>query len=458
MPTKMIMKQFMEPRSVAIVGVSRQTGEGSNNILEHILSYGYKGKLYPVNPNATEILGMRTYASIVDISDPIDLVVIATPRSQVPDVAKKCADKGVRCASIVAQGFADASDDEGRKLQKEIDAIVRNSQLRILGPNTFGTANAFCNFSSSYVKVRMKKHPIAIICQTGVFFVGFPELNFLGKGIDLGDARDIDFADGLEYFEDDAQINVIALHIEGIRDSKRFIDIAKRITKNKPIVALKTGKSEQAARAAQSHTGSMIGKSEIWDAAFKQAGVIRTVDLGELIDLTRIFAIFKSMKTPKVGVATVSGGLGIAAIDACQQARVNIDKLSPQTQKALDPLFPSFLHASNPVDIWPVMIDYKPPTKPLIFCLDTLLSDPELGAVLFLCPIFDEAWLNEYSEVLNGVAERYPGKPFVCALWGPYGDVAIKRLQDQGRIVAFPTPERAIKALSRLAEYSQQRI
>lgn len=455
MHIKSIMKQFMEPKSVAIAGASRQTGAGSNNILENMLGYGYKGKLYPINPNAQEILGIKAYPGVNDLEDPVDLMVIATPRSQVPAIAKQCADKGIRCACIVAQGFSDASDDEGKRLHKEVDDIVKNSQLRILGPNTFGTANAFLNFSSSYARVRMIKSPTAVICQTGVFFVGFPELSLLGKGVDLGDAMDIDFADSLEYFEDDAQIKVVALHIEGMTDAKRFISAAKRVAQNKPVVAFKTGKSEQAARAAQSHTGSLTGKNEMWDAAFKQAGVIRAVDLGELIDLTRMFAIFTSMKTPKIGVATVSGGLGIAAIDACQNSRVAIEKLSPRTKKVLDPLFPPFLHASNPVDIWPVMIEHQPPTKPLRLCLETLLSDPQLGGVLFLSPIFDKKWLADYSELLNEIAAHHPCKPFVCALWGPYGDTAIKRLQDQGRIVAFSTPERAIRALSRLAEYVQ---
>ncbi len=176
-----IMKQFMEPQSVALIGVSRQTGEEARNILENILSYGYKGRLYPINPNATEILGVKTYSNVAEIKDRIDLAVISTPRSSVPGLVNECADSNVRAIVIVAQGFSDATDEEGKHLQGELNDIVKTKHVRILGPNTLGTANAFIDFSTSFTKLRMKKHPVGIICQTGIFFVGFPGNGLSGK-------------------------------------------------------------------------------------------------------------------------------------------------------------------------------------------------------------------------------------------------------------------------------------
>jgi len=451
------MKQFMEPQSVALIGVSRDTGEGTFNILEHLLSYGYQGAIYPINPGASEILGIKTYPSVTEVREEIDLAVIATPRSLVPRLVKECSDSGVESVIVVAQGFADASDNEGRQLHKEITDIVQSSKTRVLGPNTFGTANAFIDFSSSFLKIRMKKQPIGMICQTGVFFVGFPEATLIGKGIDLGNACDIGFADGLEYFENDSETNVVVLHIEGTQDTKRFLHAARRITPRKPILALKTGRTEQAAKAAQSHTGSLIGRNEVWQAALKQCGVTQASDLEDLIDLARAFSVLPLMQRPEVGIATISGALGIVAIDGCQQFCLEMGELSPDTKKLLDAMSPSWLSISNPVDIWPVMMVSQSVMKPMIDGLEALLSDDQSGAVLFIGAAFDEEWASSLCQILTELATAHEDKALACCIYGPYGDETIKELQDSGRVAGFPTPERAIKVLARLNEYSQLR-
>jgi len=457
MQTAKQMKQFMEPQSVALIGVSRDTGEGNFNILENLLSYGYQGKIYPVNPNASEILGIRTYSSITEVTDNVDLAIITTPRSLVPRLVRECSQSNIQAIEIVAQGFSDTSDDEGKQLQKEIDDIARTGRIRIVGPNTFGTANAFINFSSSFVRIRMKKEPIGLICQTGVFFVGFPELALIGKGLDLGNACDISFAEGLEYFENDPQTNVVVLHIEGMRDTKRFIDVARRTARTKPVVALKTGRSQQAAKAAQSHTGSLIGRNEVWQAALKQSGVIQASDLEEFIDLARTFSVLPLMEKPRIGVVTISGGLGIVTIDGSQQSGLEIGQLSANTKKLLDAMSPSWLNISNPVDIWPAMMTSPSVMKPLTDGLEAVLSDEQLGAVLFIGAAFDEKWGTGLCQLFNEAAADHQDKPLACCLYGPYGDEAIRQLQDAGKAVGFPTPERAIRALAQLKDYSQSR-
>jgi acyl-CoA synthetase (NDP forming) len=452
-----VMKQFMEPQSVALIGVSRYTGEGAFNILENLLGYGYQGKIYPINPSVSEILGVKTYSNISEIADNIDLAVIATPRALVPQLVKECADRNIKAIEIVAQGFLDAIDEEGKQLQKEIDNIARARQVRILGPNTFGTANAFINFSSTFIKIRMKKQPISIICQTGAFFVGFSEMAFIGKGLDLANACDVSFSEGLEYFEDDPETKVIALHIEGIQDPKTFASISRGITRKKPIVALKTGHSEQAARAAQSHTGSLTGRKEVWQAALKQAGIIQVGDLEELSDLARTFSVLPLMKKPKIGVITISGALGVMAIDASKNFGIEIDTLSPKTHKLLNAMAPSWLKVSNPVDIWPIMITTEPITKLLIDGLEALLADQELGAVLFIGAAFDEKWATNLCQLSSEVSAAHPDKPLVCSIYGPSARQAIQEMQDVGKVLGFHTPERAINALARLNEYSRLR-
>jgi acyl-CoA synthetase (NDP forming) len=452
-----IIKQFVEPQSVALIGVSRFTGEGVFNILENLLSYGYQGRIYPINPSVSEILGVKTYSGIAEIADDIDLAVIATPRSLVPQLVKECIDSNIKAVEIVAQGFSDASDEEGKQLQKEIDNIAKAGQARILGPNTFGTANAFLNFSSTFIKIEMKRQPIGIICQTGAFFVGFSGMAFVGKGIDLGNACDVNFSEGLKYFENDSETRVIVLHIEGMQDTKAFTNISGDIARRKPILALKTGQNEQAARAVQSHTGSLTGRKEIWRAAFKQAGIIQVSDLEELIDLTKTFSVLPLMKKSKIGVATISGALGVMTIDASQNFDIGIDALSPKTQKLLDMMSPSWLKVSNPVDIWPIMIELQPITKLLIDGLETLLNDHELGAVFFIGAAFDERWATDLCKLLTELAAAHPDKPLVCSIYGPSAGQAINEMQDAGKVVGFPTPERAIRALARLNEYSRLR-
>jgi acyl-CoA synthetase (NDP forming) len=452
-----IMRQFMEPQSVAIIGVSRYTGEGTFNILENLLSYRYKGRIYPINPGVSEILGIKTYSSVAEITDDIDLAVIATPRELVPQLVKECANSNIKAIEIVAQGFSDASDEVGEKLQKEIDDIVKASQARVLGPNTFGTANAFIDFSSTFIKIRMKRQPVGIICQTGAFIVGFSEMAFAGKCLDLGNACDVSFSEGLGYFENDSETKVLALHIEGMRDAKAFTSISKDFARKKPIIALKTGQNEQAARAAQSHTGSLVGRKEVWQAAFKQAGIIQVSDLEELIDLTRTFSMLPLMRKSKIGVATISGALGVMTIDANQNPDMGIDKLSPKTQKLLNKMAPSWLRVSNPLDIWPIMIEAQPITKLLIDGLEVLLDDSDLGAVLIICAAFNEKWATDLCQLLTKVAAVHQDKPLVSCVYGPCAAQAIDEMQDAGKVAGFPTPERAIRALVRLNEYSQLR-
>ena len=448
------MKQFMEPQSVALVGVSRHTGEGASNILENLLGYGYKGRIYPINPNVSEILGITTYSSVTEVPDNIDLAVIATPRHLVPRLARECASREIKAIVIVAQGFSDAIDEEGKRLQQEIDQIVRSNQIRIVGPNTFGTSNAFINFSSSFIRINMEKRPIGVICQTGVFFVGFPEVTLIGKGIDLGNACDISFADGLEYFEHDTEVNVIALHIEGMRDTERFINTAKRVSRYKPVIVLKTGKSQQAAMAAQSHTGSLTGAAEAWQAAFKQSGVLQAADLQEFIDLVRTFSVLPPMKKSTIGVITISGGLGVLAIDACQESKVRIDRLSLSTRKLLNDMSPSWMEMGNPVDIWPAMMLSQSAMSTLVDGLKVLLSAPEVGAVMFIAAAFDERWQGRLCQLLAELRLAHRDKPITCCIYGPCANATIKDLEQTAGVVAFGTPERAIRALARLNEYS----
>jgi len=452
------LKQFMEPKSIAIIGASRRTGEEAFNILENLLSYGYKGRIYPVNPNASEILGVKTYPSVEELPEKVDLAVISLPRSLVPGIIKECVDKRISAITIVTQGFTDANDGEGKRLQKEIDNLIKGNETRILGPNTFGTANANINFSSSFIGAKMERIPVGLICQTGAFFEGFANLRVLGKGIDLGNACDIDFADGLEYFEQDTETKVIALHIEGIKDGRRFLTVAKRAAKKKPIIALKVGRGGQAARAAQSHTGSLTGRDEIWDTALKGAGVIRASDIEDFCDMIRAFCVLPLMPVTKIGIVTYTGGYGIMGADACEKFGLELAELSPTTVDRLSALSPPWLAVGNPVDIWPgTMISKHSLSQMEEAAVKNLLCDEQVSAVLCIFNLFKSALYIELCQLVEAVTRDYPDKSLIFHLFGPLGDEAKNELEKTGKTLVFPSCDRAIRALAHLADYSQFR-
>jgi len=449
--TVQLLKLFIEPRSVALVGLTRSTGPLAWNTLEHLLNYGFKGKLYPVNPSANEILGVKCYPSVREIPDDIDLAVILTPRSVVPKLIKECTEKGIKAITVVGQGFADG-DAEGKELQAEIVRIAREGGARIMGPNTFGTANAFINFSSAFVHTDMQEVPTGIICQSGLFFGGLPKFPILGKGIDLGNACDIDFSDGLEYFEDDPDVKVILLYIEGLKDGRRFIEVASRVAKKKPIIAVKSGQSEAAALAAQSHSGSLAGRDEVFDTVFKKCGVIRVTAVEEFHDLSKAFLRLPLMKGRGIGIITMTGGGGIMATDACARHNLGLAKLSPESVGKLDALAPSWQHFENPADIWPPsMISGIPLPAMIRNTLETYLVDDNVHGVMIIMPPFPSKYAHLVFESIK-LTNQFE-KPVVIWLYGTEVEDLVSWLENEGRIVYYPTMDQALNVLSRLNDY-----
>jgi len=241
------MKNFMEPESVALIGVSRKSGPGSFNLMENMIRFGFSGKIFPVNPNSTEILGRKAYPNIRAVNEKIDLAVISTPRETTLKILEDCVAAGVKAAIVVNQGFADA-DSLGKALQQDMSEIARRDGMRILGPNTLGVINNYNGFTTSFMPITKEQVPIGLICQSGIFFVGALEFSRnIGKGIDIGNACDIGFCEALEYLGEDPQIRLIAIHMEGVNQGKEFLELAEKIVREKPVIIHKTGSSERGA-------------------------------------------------------------------------------------------------------------------------------------------------------------------------------------------------------------------
>ncbi len=453
------IRLFLEPESVAVIGAHAQSGLQAFNVVEQLIQSGYQGKIYPVNPKYGEIFDMKCYPAVEAIPDPVDLAIIMGPRGTIPAAVEQCAKKNIRAVVVVGAGFADA-DEEGKRLQQEIVSIADRSGIRILGPNTVGSANAFANFSTSFAKqTEMRELPVGVVCQSGMFFGTIGRLRLLGKGIDLGNSCDVDVSEALEYFGQDPDVKVIALHIEGIEDGKRFREVAKRVSKKKPIIALKTGRTEKAANAAQSHTGSLVGKDEVWDAVFKQCGIMRADTIDELSDLVNAFCYLPLMTGRRVGVVSASGGIGIACMDACAKYRLNIAELSPKVKQRLDDMSPLWFNTNNPLDIWPIiLVSKKPYGESFRDVLSEVLDDPNIDGIVLFAGAWFEHTNPSITETIVEVGKKYPDKPIAwCPHYGWLYDIQpedlLRQLEKVGMPVIFSIPDDALRALSKLAEY-----
>jgi acyl-CoA synthetase (NDP forming) len=454
------MKLFMEPRSVALVGLTRDTGFTSWNTLEHLLRYGYAGRLYPINPAADEILGVKCYPSVKDIPGDVDLAVILVPPASAPGLVRECTEKGIKAIIVVGQGLADG-DDDGKALQQEIIRIANDGGARILGPNTFGAGNAFRNYNSAFVPMDMHRIPIGVICQTGMFMSGLPGFPMVGKGIDLGNTGDIDFSDGLEYFEDDPEVKVVLMYIEGIKDGRRFLDAARRVARKKPIIVLKGGKSEGAARATRSHTGNLAGRDEVYDAAFKQCGVMRVNSEQEFDDLSKAFLNLPLMAGRNVGIVTITGGGGILAADACARHDLHLAELSTGSLARMRAIAPEWQAFANPADIWPPSrIAGHPLGEVLYTAIDSMLADSNVDGLLVIMPgatpidiktASPDAHMSLISTLVDAfkLTEKY-NKPALLWCYGTDIDGTVSLIEKSGRILYYPTMDRAANVLSRL--------
>jgi acyl-CoA synthetase (NDP forming) len=442
------MKLFFEPKSVAILGVSRKTGQGAFNILECLQLYGYQGKVYPVNPNAREILGVRCYPSVEDIREPVDLAVVSLDRNQLLPAVESCVNAGIKAMVVISQGLADVGK-QGKILQDKIRDVARAKGARIVGPNTMGVVNNFHNFTTSSIPLFKTHSPVSIICQSGIFITGFYSFTGpIGKAIDIGNTCDVDFADVLEYYAADPETKIIVLHIEGILDGRKFLQAARKVTPHKVVVALKTGRTEMGGQKAASHSGSMAGKDFLYRAAFKQAGIIRAKDSEELTDLVKGFSRLPLPQGGRIALLTYTGGGGVMAVDRMVELNLPLVPLPSGVLDKFTPLVPPWLPLGNPIDMWTSVMKYgaRPMYKTY---LETLLQDEEIDAVfcVILSPKLPGQEFFDVSDEIIEAATRFPTKPVVVWAYGPDLEKTQEKLDASGRVVILPSAERAIQLL-----------
>ncbi len=348
---------IFSPESIAVIGASQTEGSVGQAVFSNILLGGYSGTVYPVNPKAHSISGVRAYPSVEDLPEPVDLALVIVPAALVPSVVEQCGKARVRGLVIISAGFKEVGE-EGAALEKETVSIARKYSMRLIGPNCLGVVNTSSStrLNSSFASKMPAEGSIAFASQSGALCAAIldyargEKIGF-SKFVSMGNKADLNENDLLEYLGSDPQTKVILLYVEDLVDGRRFVEVASRVTEQKPILAVKAGVTPEGAKAASSHTGALAGSEEAYDAILRQSGVLRVESVIELFDYARAFAEQPLPKGNRVAIITNGGGPGIMATDACVRYGLRIAEFSEKTKKQLRAGLPRAASVSNPVDI-----------------------------------------------------------------------------------------------------------
>lgn len=454
------MHKFMDPASVALIGTPRRTGPGAYNNAEMMLRYGFKGRIYPVNPAGGEILGMKIYPAVADIPETVDLAVISVGRDRVAAVFEDCIRAGIVRVIIISQGFADA-DEHGHLLQEQIARRAREAGVRVMGPNTLGVVNNYTHFNTAFVEIPFPERflPVSLIAQTGFIQVASRNLAWrdIGKAIDVGNSCDLDIADALDYLGDDPETEVIVIHMEGLKRGPEFLKAAGRVSRKKPVIVMKTGRSTAGARAALSHSGSLVGEDNVYDAAFARSGVLRVRTSGEMRDAIHALSVLGKMEGPRLGVVTVTGAGGIMCADACEDHGLTFGELPQGLREKLLHGLPDWIGLSNPIDVWPIGMLGNRYEEAFRISLTELLKSPGIDGVLAIFFVTSSPMHGELDlEKAFTEARKESGNLKPIATW-PYLETAaaIDRFEAIPGLACYETIEQAVQGLAFCRRYHQ---
>jgi acetyl coenzyme A synthetase (ADP forming)-like protein len=448
------LRPFFAPTSVAVLGASRRRGSIGGELFRNVLASEFTGTVFPVNRAGDPVAGVRAYASIEEIADPVELAVICVPGAQVLDAAESALRKGVRALCVISAGFAETGP-EGRERQDHLLALVRAHGARLVGPNCLGIASSASKLNATFAPRALPPGRIGFSSQSGALGLALLEraaernLGF-SAFISIGNKADVSSNDLLEWWEEDPDTDVVLLYLESFGNPRKFGRLAQRVARRKPILALKAGTTGAGARAASSHTAALAGSEAAVDALFRHAGVLRARTLEELVDAA---ALFSSQPLPAgrhVGVVTNAGGLGILCADACEAAGLSLPELAEETRTAIAQVVPAEASLANPVDLLG-----SATAETYASVLLPLLADPHLDAliVLFVPPVVAGA-----EEVAAGIQRTLetipPTKPVLAVIMSAEGTPAALRARTSA-VAAFPYPESAAAALGLAAQRAE---
>lgn len=446
-----MLEEFLAPKSIAIIGASRTPGKVGYEILKNIINSKYPGEIYPVNPKASKILGIRVFPSILSISNPVDLALIAVPPLLTLKVAEECGKKGVKGLIVITAGFSEAGRG-GAELERKLVSICKAYGMRMLGPNCIGIISPTSQFNASFSATAPLKGEIAMISQSGAIcssFINWFKSREIGFSylISLGNQADLTESDFIEALSKDSSTKVILLYIEGVKDGQRFIKTCKETAMEKPIVAIKAGVTEAGVKSVSSHTGSLAGSAVAYEAAFRKSGVIKAENLEELFYLGVAFSMQPVPKGGRVLIVTNGGGPGILAADACEKIGLEVPPLSSDTVETLRRSLPPQASYHNPIDVLGDADDER-----YYFALKNGLNDPNIDAAIVILTPQAMSDPEGVAETVSRISETLDKPIFTVFMGLDHRSKPIKRLT-KARIPNFPFPELAVNILEKMVKY-----
>lgn len=459
----MLEKLFL-PRSIAVVGASRTAKKVGSMILKNIRNGNFSGQIFPVNPKADKIQGLKTYKSLLDISEDIDIALITVPSVVVPNIVRECVHKGIAFVIIISSGFKETGE-EGARREAELAEIIRGSNTRIVGPNCLGIVSNVSQTNATFASSFPKDGSIAFISQSGAFgTAGLDVLSSMGIGVryfvSLGNKVDLTEIDFLKYFYEDNSINCIAMYLESVSNGPLFKEICSKFSLRKPIIVLKPGISSAAKLAISSHTGSIAGSSEITSTMLKQSGVIETFSMRDLFETSAVFSQHNEQETnigdikntaeTKRGVAilTNAGGPAVHCTDELVRRGLSLAELSPKTSEKLKEFLPPAASTKNPVDI---LGDASPDRYEKT--LAVLADDKHVGAVIAILTPQAMSEPNEVAVKLARIAEQVVDKMILSVFIGGGLISGARALLRKSNVPVFEYPGEAVNVLSNISTY-----
>jgi len=453
--TQTDLQYLFDPRHVAIVGASHTEGKIGYIILNNIIESGYRGRIYPVNPKGGEILGHRVYADIGDVEGEVDLALVVVPASIAVQAVEACARKGVKFAVVITSGFSEIGNIDA---EREMVETARKHGMRILGPNVFGLYSAAASINATFGPGNIRPGNIAVISQSGALGIAMigktAEENMgLSTIVSIGNKADITEAELLQHLFTDDITDVIFLYIEGLENGREFMDLVKQKPRDMQVVAIKAGKSEVGARAVASHTGSLAGSDKIFDAAFKQAGVLRAETIQEGFNWVTTLAACPEPQGKNVVIITNGGGIGVLAADACEKYGIDLTSDMEMLKKTFQPVVSRFGSYRNPVDLTGQAggDDYRE-------ALERALNEDSIHAVIALYCQAGMTSLQPLKQTIMEIQEQYGDKkPIIYSLFGGEETEAVLDDLTRSGIPAFADVQDAVSALNALYRAYEQR-
>lgn len=452
----MSLEKFFNPQSIAIVGASRQKGKVGYEILSNIVAAGYEGEIFPINPKADTIEGLRCYPDLHSVGKAPDLVIIIIPAGLVPAVMQQCVKVGAKSVIIITAGFKEVGE-EGRELEKQVVQIAKQAGISIIGPNCLGVIAPANKLNASFAGDLPAPGVIGYLSQSGALLAAILDManaNSIGfsKLVSIGNKADVDELDLINALGDDRQTKVIAGYLESITDGNAFVNQAEQISHDKPILLMKSGGTEAGAQAASSHTGSLAGSETAYECVFERAGIIRCGSIKEQFDYAQAFAEQPLPAGPRVAVITNAGGPGIMAADAIERVGLKFAKLDDETIKTLASELPPAANLNNPVDVLGDALADR-----YEFALNVVIGDKNVDVVLVLLTPQAMTQPVATAEALVKMSGRKHTKPILaCFLGADKIKDGVKVLRE-GKIPQYDAPESAVATIKAMADYVRWR-